>query len=76
MLITLAQLRRILVNVLYFLEVKADGNCFYKIGVTTRSIEERMIEERIAQVQRDVKAHYSNVAVHLLGLCWGGDKES
>ena len=46
------QLRRILVNALYFLEVKADGNCFYKIGVTTRSIE-----ERIAQVQRDVRAH-------------------
>ncbi len=37
-----AQLRRILVNALYFLEVKADGNCFYKIGVTTRSIEERI----------------------------------
>ena len=42
LLITLAQLRRILVNALYFLEVKADGNCFYKIGITTRSIEERI----------------------------------
>jgi hypothetical protein len=59
-----AQLRRILVNSLYFLEVKADGSCFYKIGITTRSIE-----ERIAEVQRDVRAHYSNVAVNLLGLC-------
>jgi len=58
-----AQLRRILVNSLYFLEVKADGNIFYKIGVTTRSIE-----ERIAEVQRDVRAHYSDVAVNLLGL--------
>jgi hypothetical protein len=58
-----AQLRRILVNSLYFLEVKADGSCFYKIGITTRSIE-----ERIAEVQRDVKAHYSDVAVNLLGL--------
>ena len=58
-----AQLRRILVNSLYFLEVKANGNCFYKIGVTTRSIE-----ERIAEVQRDVRAHYSDVAVNLLGL--------
>jgi hypothetical protein len=57
------QLRRILVNSLYFLEVKADGHCFYKIGVTTRSIE-----ERIAEVQRDVRAHYSDVAVNLLGL--------
>jgi hypothetical protein len=58
-----AQLRRILVNSLYFLEVKADGNIFYKIGVTTRSIE-----QRIAEVQRDVRAHYSDVAVNLLGL--------
>jgi len=59
LLITLAQLRRILVNSLYFLEVKADENCFYKIRVTTRS--------RIASrpVQRDVRAHYSA----LLGCC-------
>jgi len=63
LLIYRAQLRRILINSLYFLEVKADGNIFYKIGVTTRSIE-----ERIAEVQRDVKAHYSDVAVNLLGL--------
>jgi hypothetical protein len=63
LLIYRAQLRRILVNSLYFLEVKADGNIFYKTGVTTRSIE-----ERIAEVQRDVKAHYSDVVVNLLGL--------
>jgi hypothetical protein len=63
LLIYRAQLRRILVNSLYFLEVKADGNTFYKIGVTTRSIE-----ERIAEVQRDVRAHYSDVIVNLLGL--------
>jgi hypothetical protein len=58
-----AQFRRILVNSLYFLEVKADGNCFYKIGITSRPIK-----ERIAEVQRDVRAHYSDVAVSLLGL--------
>ncbi|MEG4484222.1 GIY-YIG nuclease family protein [Microcoleus sp. D2_18a_B4] len=63
LLIYRAQLRRILVNSLYFLEVKADGNTFYKIGITTRAIE-----ERIAEVQRDVKAHYSDVVVNLLGL--------
>jgi len=63
LLIYRAQLRRILVNSLYFLEVKADGNIFYKIGVTTRSIE-----ARIAEVQRDVRAHYSDVVVNLLGL--------
>jgi hypothetical protein len=58
-----AQLRRILVNALYFLEVKADGNIFYKIGITTRPIE-----ERIAEVQRDVRSHYSDAVVNLLGL--------
>jgi len=58
-----AQLRRILLNSLYFLEVKADGEILYKIGVTTR-----LIEERIAEVQRDVRAHYSDVVVNLLGL--------
>ncbi|MEG5087886.1 GIY-YIG nuclease family protein [Microcoleus sp. AT9b-C2] len=63
LLIYRAQLRRILVNSLYFLEVKTDEGCFYKIGVTTR-----LIEERIAEVQRDVKAHYSDVVVNLLGL--------
>ncbi len=63
LLIYRSQLRRILANSLYFLEVKADGNTFYKIGVTTRQIE-----ERIAEVQRDVRAHYSDVVVNLLGL--------
>lgn len=58
-----AQLRRILLNSLYFLEVKADGQTFYKIGVTTR-----LIEERIAEVQRDVRSHFSDVVVNLLGL--------
>jgi hypothetical protein len=63
LLIYRAQLRRILVNSLYFLEVKADGNTFYKIGVTTRSIE-----ERIAEVQRDVRSHFSDAVVNPLGL--------
>ena len=57
------QLHGILVNSLYFLEVKADKNIFYKIGITTRSSE-----ERIAEVQRDLKAYYSDVIINLLGL--------
>jgi hypothetical protein len=57
------QLRRILLNSLYFLEIKADGKTFYKIGITTRQIE-----ERIAEIQRDLKGHYSNIVVNLLGL--------
>ncbi len=63
LLIYRAQLRRILINSLYFLEVKADGNIFYKIGITTRPIE-----QRIAEVQRDVRSHFSDAVVNLLGL--------
>lgn len=58
-----AQLRRILLNSLYFLEIQADGQLFYKIGITARQIE-----ERIAEIQRDLKAHYTDVVVNLLGL--------
>ncbi|MCU0542253.1 MAG: GIY-YIG nuclease family protein [Oscillatoriaceae cyanobacterium Prado104] len=58
-----AQLRRILLNSLYFLEVKTASQTFYKIGITTRSIA-----ERIAEVQRDVREHYSDAVVNLLGL--------
>jgi hypothetical protein len=54
LLIYRAQLRRILVNSLYFLEVKANGNIFYKIGVTTR------LRNASRPVQRDVRAHYSD----------------
>jgi hypothetical protein len=32
------------VNSLYFVEVKADGNSFYKIGITTRLIQERIFD--------------------------------
>lgn len=58
-----AQLRRILLNYLYFLEGKTDKKTFYKIGITTRSIE-----ERIAEVQRDLRQHYPDAIVNLLGL--------
>lgn len=37
-----SQLCLILSNSLYFLEVKTNGNSFYKIGITTRSISERI----------------------------------
>jgi hypothetical protein len=55
-------LRRILLNSLYSLEVKGDGNSFCKI----RKLDER--EESIAKVQRNVKVDYSDVVVKKLGL--------
>jgi len=56
------QLRRILSNTLYFLEIQADGEILYKIGVTQRSIE-----ERAAEVQRELRSYYQTVVVKVLG---------
>lgn len=57
-----AQIQRILQFTLYFLEIKADGKLLHKIGVTRRSIDERMIE-----VERDLKSHYKDVFINVLG---------
>lgn len=55
------QLRRILENSLYFLEVKAGRKTLHKIGITKRSIEERVIE-----VERDLLAHWKRVEIKIL----------
>jgi len=57
-----AQVQRILQFSLYFLEIKADGKLLHKIGVTRRSIDERVWE-----VQRDLKSHYKDVFINVLG---------
>ncbi|MBD1836647.1 GIY-YIG nuclease family protein [Coleofasciculus sp. FACHB-501] len=57
-----AQVQRILQFSLYFLEIKADGKLLHKIGVTRRSINERVLE-----VQRDLKSHYKDVFINVLG---------
>ncbi|EAW35992.1 GIY-YIG nuclease family protein [Lyngbya sp. PCC 8106] len=57
------QLRRILVNSLYFLEVKANGETLYKIGITQRTTD-----ERISEIHQDLKTHYTNITINLLGF--------
>lgn len=57
-----AQLKRILSCTLYFLEIHTNKQTLYKIGVTQRPIVERM-----AEVEIDLLAHYSNVAIKVLG---------
>ncbi|HEY9801537.1 MAG TPA: GIY-YIG nuclease family protein [Leptolyngbyaceae cyanobacterium] len=57
-----AQLKRILSCTLYFLEITSDKGIFYKIGVTARSVI-----ERIAEVERDLIPHYGTVAIEVLG---------
>ena len=55
------QLRRILSCTLYFLEIQTNKGTLYKIGVTQRSVR-----ERIAEVERDLLAHYQTVATKVL----------
>ena len=57
-----AQLKKILRTTLYYLEIVADGDTFYKIGVTQRPIEERM-----AEVQRDLSSLQA-VSIKVLGV--------
>ncbi len=56
------QVQRILQLSLYFLEIKADGETFYKIGVTKRAIDLRLLE-----IKRDLKKHYGEIDIKVLG---------
>jgi hypothetical protein len=58
-----AQLKKILLQSLYYLEVTVDGDTLYKIGVT-----QRPIEERVAEVQRSLRSHFKAVSIKLLGV--------
>lgn len=58
-----AQYKRILQQRLYYLAVKVDGEKLHKIGVTRRNIEERLPE-----INRDLRSHYQNVEVEVLGI--------
>ena len=52
------QLQRILRFTLYFLQIQADNQTFYKIGVTSRTMSDRLPE-----IERDLKQHYSNINI-------------
>jgi hypothetical protein len=56
------QIRRILEHRLYYLEVKVDRETLYKIGITQRTLEERMLE-----IRRDLRNHYKAVELRVLG---------
>ncbi len=56
------QIRRILSNTLYFLEIQANGETLYKIGVTQRSIQ-----ERVTEVHCRLQSHYGSVTIKVLG---------
>lgn len=56
------QLKRILSSTLYFLQIQTHQGTLHKIGVTQRSVEERIIE-----IERDLLIHYQTVAIDILG---------
>lgn len=58
-----AQLRRVFTAQLYFLEVKYTGGVLYKVGVTSRHIEERIVE-----IERAVHPFIGKVTVKPIRL--------
>lgn len=57
-----AQYQRVLSQTLYFLEIQADGESFYKIGVTTRDTTDRLPE-----IEQDLKKHFTEIKIKCLG---------
>ncbi|OKH31366.1 hypothetical protein NIES2119_28945 [[Phormidium ambiguum] IAM M-71] len=58
-----AQLANILLHNLYYLRIEADGLILHKIGVTKRSIT-----QRIPEIERNLRCHYQNIKVSILGF--------
>ena len=58
-----AQYQRVLQNNLYFLEINAPDKTFYKIGVTSRGIE-----ERIKEIKLDLSKLFNSFSISLLGV--------
>ncbi|MBD2616060.1 hypothetical protein VF14_36455 [Nostoc linckia z18] len=57
-----AQFQRILSCTLYFLEIQIHIGTLYKIGVTTRPIQQRLVE-----IEADLLDHYKTVEIQILG---------
>ncbi|VEP15983.1 conserved hypothetical protein [Hyella patelloides LEGE 07179] len=55
------QLQRILRFTLYFLQIQADRKTLYKIGVTSRTMSDRLPE-----IERDLKQHYSKIDINII----------
>lgn len=56
-----AQLRRVFSASLYFLEIEHSGGLLYKVGMSNRTIE-----ERVEEIQRDLAPHLTGVKVSIL----------
>ena len=57
-----AQLERLLSTSLYYLQIDAAKERFYKIGVTTRTVE-----ERVSEIEYDLQRHIGAATIKILG---------
>ena len=58
-----AQYQRVIQRNLYFLQIKTDPKIFYKIGVTSRNIK-----ERIQEINIDLSKLFDDFSISLLGI--------
>lgn len=56
-----AQLQRVLSCTLYFCEIRSDAGTLYKVGVTNRTVD-----NRVAEIRRDLSPHLGDVDVEVL----------
>lgn len=61
--IFLLEYQKILSNKLYFWEIQADDELYYRIEITTLSSQ-----ERIPEIQRELYKHFQDVSIKELGL--------
>ena len=57
-----AELKKILSSTLYYLQVDALGDTFYKIGITTRDVT-----QRIAEIEQDLDKYFESYSIKVLG---------
>ena len=58
-----AGMRKMLLSNLYYLRVLANGEVFYKIGITTRSMS-----KRVAEIYQDLASHYQTVEIEVINV--------
>ncbi len=56
-----AELRKILSNTLYYLQVDADGEIFYKIGVTKQDVA-----QRVAEIKQELLKHFQSCSIKVM----------
>ena len=58
-----AQIQRVLLQSLYYLKVTVDDDVIFKIGVTIRTVP-----ERVAEIERELGEYFRSVAIEILGI--------